>query len=408
MNGPNLLTRRSFLAAAAGAATALAGCSGGGSSASPTSTRATSTQAAPIDLPDCGDGHALWHTAIRRGIVYGSSTATWQLADAQYRKLFEREPAILFTEDDLLWWRLRPTPTSDLDFKYGDRIAEFAERSGMLLFGAHLVWDQGFGEGWTEKDLRGLDEARARELLFGTLESVVTRYRGRVAGWIVANEVVDAAGLRTDTPWYEALGPSYVAEAFRLAHKADPDATLVLNDFGYETDDFFNNAADRRAAMLTELDALLDADVPVHALGVQAHLHADGFANGFDAAAYRKFLADVAGRGLKILITELDVLDDGLPANAEKRDKAVAEIYSRYLDTALAEPAVSAVMTFGLSDRYTWLQEDYPREDGAPRRPLPYDEKLRPKPAYHAIQSALAAAPRRNLLWRPPRCGRAA
>jgi endo-1,4-beta-xylanase len=405
MNGPNLLTRRSFVAAAAGAAAALAGCSGGGSSVSPTSTAvATTSTAGPVELPDCGRGNALWQTAIRRGIVYGSSTATWQLADAEYRKLFEREPAILFTEDDLLWYRLRPTPTSGLDFKYGDRIVEFAERNGMLLFGAHLVWDQGFGEGWKDDDLRGLDEAHARELLFGTLERVVTRYRGRVAGWIVANEVVDDAGLRTDTPWYEALGPSYVAEAFRLAHKADPDATLVLNDFGYETDDFFNVAADRRAAMLKELDALLGANVPVHALGVQAHLHADGFADGFDATAYRKFLADLAQRGLKILITELDVLDDGLPANAGKRDRAVADIYTRYLDTALAEPAVSSVMTFGLSDRYTWLEEDYPREDGAPRRPLPYDEKLRPKPAYDALSSALAAAPRRNLIWTPPRC----
>ena len=40
------------------------------------------------------------------------------------------------------------------------------------------------------------------------------------------------------------------------------------------------------------------------------------------------------------------------------------------------------MITFGLSDRYTWLQEDYPREDGAARRPLPYDdEDLSRKPA---------------------------
>ena len=220
----------------------------------------------------------------------------------------------------------------------------------------------------------------------------------------MANEVLDAAGLRTDTPWYDALGPSYVADAFRLAHKADPEATLVLNDYGYETDDFFNVAADRRAAVLQQLDVLLDANVPVHALGVQAHLHADAFPDGFEADAYRRFLAEVAGRGLQILITELDVLDDGLPANARERDEAVAEIYARYLKTALAEPSVSSVMTFGLSDRYTWLQEDYPREDGAPRRPLPFDEKMRPKPAYDALETALAGAPPRNLLWRPPRC----
>ena len=61
-------------------------------------------------------------------------------------------------------------------------------------------------------------------------------------------------------------------------------------------------------------------------------------------------------------------------------------------------------MTFGLSDRYSWLQEDYPRKDKAPRRPLPFDRSLHPKPAYTALHDALAAAPRRALRHRLPRC----
>jgi endo-1,4-beta-xylanase len=107
----------------------------------------------------------------------------------------------------------------------------------------------------------------------------------------------------------------------------------------------------------------------------------------------------VADRGLKILITELDVLDDGLPADSAERDAAIADAYRLYLDTALAEPAVAAVITFGLSDRYTWLQEDYPREDEEPRRPLPFDDELQPKPAYDAVASALEQAADRDPLW---------
>jgi endo-1,4-beta-xylanase len=60
-------------------------------------------------------------------------------------------------------------------------------------------------------------------------------------------------------------------------------------------------------------------------------------------------------------------------------------------------------MTFGLSDRYTWLQEDYPREDGARRRPLPYNARLQPKPAYHALHRKLRTARDRRALWTPPR-----
>ena len=96
------------------------------------------------------------------------------------------------------------------------------------------------------------------------------------------------------------------------------------------------------------------------------------------------------------------MLDDGLPADEGPRDAAVADVYRRYLDVALSHRAVKAVMTFGLTDRYTWLQEDMPREDGAARRPLPFDENLRPKPAYRALSRSLAAAPRRRPLWTLP------
>jgi len=100
----------------------------------------------------------------------------------------------------------------------------------------------------------------------------------------------------------------------------------------------------------------------------------------------------------------MDVLDDGLPPDVGERDRAVADMYRTYLEAALEEPAVAAFMTFGLSDRYTWLQEDYPRNDGAARRPLPFDEDLRPKPSLDAVRTALAAAVQRDPAWLPPRC----
>ena len=387
-----LLTRRSFLAGAVGiGATTLIGCSTPDRRPTASPSAPDPTEPSPVECAPAAPGD-------------GSMTPPWQLADPQYRRLFAREASILFTEDDLLWYRLRPTPDSGLDFTYGDRIVSFAERQNMLLFGAHLVWDEGFGEGWSDDDLRNLEEDEARRLLFGTAEAVVDRYRGRVAGWIVVNEALDSFGVRPEVPWYGTIGPSYVEESFRLAREVDPEATLVLNDFGYETDDEFNSAADKRAVTLEYLDELIGADVPVDALGVQAHLMAGGFAEGFDADVYRRFLSEVADRGLAILITEMDVLDDGLPRAIPERDRAVADTVKRYLDAALSEPAVGALMTFGLSDRYTWLQEDYPPHDGAPRRPLPFDDDLRPKPAYDALVTSLEGAPRRDLLWQPPRC----
>jgi endo-1,4-beta-xylanase len=99
------------------------------------------------------------------------------------------------------------------------------------------------------------------------------------------------------------------------------------------------------------------------------------------------------------MITEMDVLDDGLKRDVASRDAGVADVYSRYLSVALDEPAVKVLLTFGLSDRYTWGQEDMPRADGAPRRPLPFDENMQPEVAYNALVTAFANAPSRPPLW---------
>jgi endo-1,4-beta-xylanase len=386
-----MLTRRSALVNAAANGLAAVGLGGRPLSGSAAQATPTAREATPVGL-DLSRA-PLWRTAADRGLVFGTSTATWQLEDAEYARLVDHEAAILFTEDDLLWYRLRPEPGAELDFTYGDRFFAFAEERGQLVFATHLVWDEGFGEGWTEDDLFGMEDARS--LMLDTVEQVVGHYRGRVAGWVVVNEAIDAHeadGLRRDYPWYQTVGPDYVAEAFRAARAADPDALLVLNEFGFETDDEYDAAADKQVKALVVLDALLADGVPVDAFGVQAHLEAAGFAEKFDAAGYQAFLAELADRGMTILVTELDVLDDGVPEDIPTRDEAIADAYRTYLDVALAEPAVAAVMTFGLSDRYTWLQEDYPREDGVARRPLPYDEELRPKPAYDALAGALGGA----------------
>ncbi|QFY09815.1 glycosyl hydrolase family 10 [Nonomuraea phyllanthi] len=383
MAGQGGLRRRSFLVGSGLGAAALLG------GASPFMTMGAAW-AAPAG--------ELYQAALAKGIRYGSSAATWQVQpDPAYAALYARESGMLLTEDDLLWYRLKPTPDAPLDFTYGDQIVSFATGNAQPVLAAHLVWDEGLGEGWDPDALYNLGTQEARDLLFGTIEQEVAHYAGQVTAWVVANEVTDgrrkdANGFWTVEPWYQTIGPTYVEEAFTLAHQQDPNALLLINDFGFETG---SDAAARRRSMLQAIDYLQSRNVPVHALGVQAHLNANGFARKFDTAAYRTFLSDVAARGLAIFITEMDVQDDGLQADIPSRDAAVADVYALYLSVALQEPAVKVVLNFGLSDRYTWLQEDFPRQDGAARRPLPFDENLQPKLAYTAILQAFQNAPAR-------------
>ncbi len=246
-------TRRSLLrgAAAAGllSAASAVGVAGSAAAATTADVRGNLTE-----IP-------LWRTAANQGILYGSSTATWQISDPEYRSLVRRETAVLLTGVDLLWYRLKPTPDADLDFTSGDRIVAFAEGNGQLVLGAHLVRDQGFGDGWKHGDLWGLTAAAARELLFDAVRGVVCRYRGRVPIWSVVNEAIvngrgeGVRGLRNDVPWYRTIGPDYVAASFYVAHEADRDACLLMNDFGYETVDQYGNRPEvKRRATLQVID----------------------------------------------------------------------------------------------------------------------------------------------------------
>jgi endo-1,4-beta-xylanase len=348
----------------------------------------------------------LWRVAQSNGIAYGAAIATWMFEDDEYMALVKRHASIIFTQDDFLWYVLKPSRDAPVNFEASDKIVAKAEANKQLTFAAHLVWDEGFGEGWGEDEMFNLSKAEAEEILYGTIEATVNRYKGRVAGWIVVNEAISnegKKGLRTDYPWYQTIGPEYVAESFRLVRSLDPDAVLVLNEFGFETtNEFGDKPGPRRKAALQVIDALQKADVPLDAFGIQAHLLADHFEQRFNRKAYRRFLAELADRGLDILITEMDVLDDGLPKNKKIRAHGVGECYKRYLDVTLREPAVKSVMTFGLSDRYTWLQEDLPRDDGAQRLALPYDVDLKKQPAFNQLHRELRTARNRKALWKRP------
>ncbi len=358
---------------------------------------------APQPLPETGRP-PLWRQAGRKGIAFGSSIATWQLSP-RYPQLHAREAGVLFTEDDLLWYQLKPAPDAPLNFEPGDKIIGFAEKHDQLVIGAHLAWDEGFGEGWRDKDLWGLSRKEARRLLYGVIRKEVKHYQGRVNGWIVANEVTDPFdsdkfGFRTNVPWYSTIGRSYVGKSFHIAQENDPQALRIINEFGFETvNEWGDRPEPRRRAYLKAIDHLLDKGVPVQAVGIQGHLLADDFAKRFNERSYRRFLKEIAERGLPILITEMDVLDEGLPKNRKVRDRMVADVYRRFLDVTLDERKVKVVVAFGLTDRYTWLDEDQPRADGTHRRPLAFNRALGPKRAYYAISHTFRHAPERRPLW---------
>ncbi len=160
---------------------------------------------------------------------------------------------------------------------------------------------------------------------------------------------------------------------------------LYVNDYGLDYDAPVNRS--RRASLLRLLESLKRANAPLHGLGIQAHLRAPGAP--FSDKALRDFLRQVANLDLKITITELDVEERDLSQPVAQRDRAVAAEVKAYLDVVLDEPAVVGIVTWGISDRYSWLNTAKVRERGTLNRGLPFDETLAAKPVTDAIVEAL-------------------
>lgn len=319
--------------------------------------------------------------AARRGLRWGSAVADGSFAQADLLALLLHNVGAITPENALKWDATEPEP-GRFALRRFDRLLAFARRHHLVLRGHTLVWHQQL-PAWVGT----LDTAELWRALQRHIQGLVGHGRGQMQGWDVVNEPLDGQGrgLRRNL-WLERLGPGYIAAALRWARQADPGARLVINEYGLEGDD--PQAARKRQALLALVDELQGQRVPLDAIGLQAHLLAPGQgAPGF--ASLPAFLHQLARRQLAVEITELDVSDRLLPADTALRDARVALTYDAFLAAVLRQPAVQLITTWGLSDRDSWLNAAFPRADGLPQRPLPYDAQLRAKPALSSIHTRL-------------------
>jgi endo-1,4-beta-xylanase len=336
---------------------------------------------------------SLSEIAAKRGILYGATPEVEvRRTVPEYRDLLTHHCKLIAP---ILSWASVSKAPGEYEIRWQPTL-DFCQAHGMKITGAHLLWHES-----TPKFFEAAaDSAQARKLVVDHITYMGKRLAGQVWSWNVVNEALNPregrpGGLR-GSPLLSQLGNEFFDIAFHTAREADPNAVLVYNDYAFELDTSDQEA--RRRALLALLDSFKKRNLPIDAIGLQCHMRLDRFK--FQPQIYRQFLKDIAARGVKILITELDVFDIGAPSDIQERDQAVADCYQRVLEVALDETAVTALVTWGLSDRYSWLtsrsRPNFARPDGLPGRPLPFDEQFQAKPAYRAIAKALAGAPMRK------------
>ena len=299
-----------------------------------------------------------------------------------------------------------------------DQLLDFADRTGIDVYGHVLVW-QSQTPAWFFKDgARDLTSSPADQALLrtrleahikGIADHIDARYPdGDSPIWAmdVVNEVIadgDTAAPHDmrDSRWYQILGETFVDDAFRLADRYFPTTKLFINDYNTEM-------PEKRADYLSLVRALKQRGVPIDGVGHQAHV---------DVARPVQWLRDSiraverVDPSLLQAITELDVnastenrgadvsngtLAPYTPAFEDPAD-AGAEVgyYYRDLFAMLRQQAkaVDSVTFWGISNARSWLRT-WPTARPW-EQPLPFDDDLQAAPAYWGIvdPSRLPARP---------------
>ncbi|MEO8075363.1 MAG: endo-1,4-beta-xylanase [Acidobacteriota bacterium] len=338
---------------------ALFGCAacGGGSPSSPT----------PTPTPPGSTLDALRIAAVARGKLVGTAIQAGFIGDARYRAVVDREFNYITAEYQMKWDALEPSPGAS-NFSAGDAIVSYADSQGMRVKGHALVWHNSV-PGW----VNALSATELRAAFENHIRVVADHYRGRVLAWDVVNEAVadDGGGLR-DTVFRQKLGDQYIADAFRLAHEADPQALLFYNDYGGEG----MNAKSNRIYELVR--GLRAQGVQVDGVGLQMHVSANGRPSDSSIAANMRRLADL---GLRVNISEMDVRIGNVGGTPEARLDVQKTAYHDIVRLCVMEPRCDGVTFWGFTDAHTWISGD---------DPLLFDAQYARKPAYYGVLNALS------------------
>ena len=292
---------------------------------------------------------------------------------AAYRNVVIKEFNSLTSENAMKFAQLHPSENT-YTWTEADYLVDFAQQNGKRVHGHTLIWHKN-PPAWVT-NFQG-DAAAWDNLMKTHIQTVVARYKGKIASWDVVNEAIAENGtLRTESIWYQKLGPSFIEKAFIYAHEADPDALLFYNDYGHEY------SAVKRAAIIKLVTDLKAKGVPIDGIGLQMHTQVNQTDANLVAA-----ITTAAATGLLVHVSELDIAVNPTKTKdisfTNELAQAQAAKYQLIVRTFNSIPKNQqyGITTWNVTDSDSWIPPTY----NVPDWPLPFNNLYQRKAAYQGI-----------------------
>jgi endo-1,4-beta-xylanase len=248
-----------------------------------------------------------------------------------------------------------------------DALLAFAEKQKLHFHGHTLIWGEHLPP-WLEAYTGDFTL-----LMKEYIETVVSRYKGRIPAWDVVNEAFDDDGNLKENIWKQKIGPNYVSLAFQYARAADPGALLFYNDYNMESRSKKLNAI---TSMLRDFKA---ANVPIDGIGLQMHV-------SHNYPTDRQIIGAInaaAQTGLLVHISEMDVTVNSNNNVSKPHFNLMKEQKKRVETIVKAFNGVAAGQRYGItvwavSDADSWLRAQKNGLDW----PVLLDDNYEIKPAF--------------------------
>ena len=270
-------------------------------------------------------------------------------------------------------------------------VARF-EKEGLQVRAAYIIWAKDSHPDWLiEKSKKGMQNPELYKdeftlIMQNYIKAAVTRYKGKFKDWILLNELLDAQGnLDQNNFWVKIIGSDIAKIAIQEARNADPDISIIINDYPMLWDDKKTDGMFTMLEQLKQEGYLTDKD----AVGIQAHdsILNKKWGNMVSAkdeikSTFRRF----AQLGIHIRITELDLFD--VMSDDSKTKLKKAEIYKTIIEACFevnAEfgyPVVDNITTWGIVNPESWQYWVKGENFGYP---LYFDKDFNPEPAFYEM-----------------------
>ncbi len=285
--------------------------------------------------------------------------------NAAYEKHFA---ALLnFATLPFYWWNYEQQRGKPDDART-EELVRWCKAHNVTTKGHPLAWN------WGEQKWLPEEPEAVMQLQFKQIERCVRLFKNDIDIWDVVNEAThyDRDKAKKNAPVLtEAIRKmgvgEYVRQAFKIARKANPNATLVIND--YRTDPAY---AEKVISQLVD-----DSGRPLYdVIGIQSHMHGRywGAQRTWDVCQqFAKF-------GKPLHFTETTVVSgprtsqgwNTTPEGEERQAEQVAEFYR----VLFSHPAVEAITWWDFTDQGAWQR--------APAGFVRAD--MTPKPAYEQLE----------------------